>query len=87
MGSLAATDGAVPDASPFRLPAAGVWTTSWQQSKQTLSRNWQDIKLRLPYEAGDLAAMVRQHGSVSHESYQPTGWCWRRACRAAMQNE
>ena len=38
-----------------------------------LSRNWQDVRLCLPYAASDLAAMVHQRGTVKSESYRAEG--------------
>ncbi len=41
--------------------------------EEALSRNWQDLKLCLPYSASDLAAMVHQRGVIKAESYSPQG--------------
>jgi GTP-binding protein HflX len=62
-------------AGSVAISAARSWglDTLLQKIEQELSRNWQDIKLLLPYAASDLAAMVRQHGIVRSESYVAEG--------------
>jgi len=44
-----------------------------QKIEQALARDWQDVKLLLPYTAGDLAAQVRQQGAVRSETYSANG--------------
>ena len=41
--------------------------------EQVLGRDWQDVKLLLPYAAAELTALARQHGIVRSESYAGDG--------------
>jgi GTP-binding protein HflX len=68
---------APPSEAPDAVPISAVrgWGVDalLQKVEDTLSKNWLDVKLRLPYAASDLVAMVHQHGVVKAESYQPDG--------------
>jgi GTPase len=57
------------------ISAARVWgiESLLRKIEEVLARAWQDVSLRLPYSAGDVAAMVHQRGIVKSESYQAEG--------------
>ncbi len=77
MQELAATLATPPQgaADTVVISAARGWGLDnlLQKIADVLSRNWQEVKLCLPYSASDLAAMVRQRGAVSAECYQAQG--------------
>lgn len=62
-------------ADSVAISAARAWglDTLLLKIEQAHGRNWQDVRLRLPYAAGDVAALARQHGTVRAESYAADG--------------
>lgn len=73
VASLPVVEGQTPAAVAISAERGWGLDTLRAKIEQTLSQSWQDVRLLLPYAAGDVAALVHQRGAVTSESYVPEG--------------